>query len=508
MSETLTQPEFSKLRSAIWPVHAKEFKKFFPMAIIMLLILFNYTVVRSLKDALVIATQGSGAEVVNFLKSWVVLPVSILFVLAFAKLSNMLSRQALYYTCLLPFVVFFGAFAFLIYPNKDFLHPDPQTIEVLKTTYPYFQWVFPIYGLWTYSAFYVLAELWGNIGINILFWQFANQITPTAEAKRFYPLIAVIGNIALILAGSALKSCTQVPEGALEGVDNFGVALNYLMSFVVASGLGIAAIYYWMNKFVLTDSRYYVDAAQLKKGKESKPKLSIGESIKYLFSSKYLGYIALLVLGYGMTINLIEVTWKAQVKMAYPDSMSYAGFMGDLYFYVGILTIGILFATKGVVQRFGWATGAMATPIMILITGALFFAFVLWRDSLGGIIAILGTTPLMAAVYVGAIQNALGKGTKYALFDPTREMAYIPLDQEMKIKGKAAVDVIGGRMGKSGGGWIQLLLLSIMGSAGTQIAIAPYLAGAMILIVFAWIWAVKGLSREYEALVIKKDGHL
>jgi hypothetical protein len=159
-------------------------------------------------------------------------------------------------------------------------------------------------------------------------------------------------------------------------VMHFGVALNYLMSFVVASGMGIAAIYYWMNKFVLTDSRYYVDAAQLKKGKESKPKLSIGESIKYLFSSKYLGYIALLVLGYGMTINLIEVTWKAQVKMAYPDSMSYAGFMGDLYFYVGILTIGILFATKGVVQRFGWATGAMATPIMILITGALFFAFV------------------------------------------------------------------------------------------------------------------------------------
>ncbi len=505
MSDT-KQAEFSKLRAILWPIHGYEMKKFIPMACIMLLILFNYTVVRSLKDAMIIATQGSGAEVVNFLKSWVVLPASILFVLLFSKLSNMLSRQALYYTCLFPFIVFFALFAYVIYPAKDFLHPTPESIAGLQAAFPYFKWVFPIYGLWTYSLFYVLAELWGNIGTNLLFWQFANQITPTHEAKRFYPMVGIVGNVALIAAGQSLKHFSTVPAGiSPEGF--FGMTLQNLILLVVISGLGIAGLYYWMNNYLMKDPEFYNDVPDSeKKGKKaSKPKMSIMESIRYLGSSKYLGYITILVLGYGMSINLVEVTWKSAVKQAYPDTLSYTNFMGDLYSWLGPITILILYSTKGVVRRFGWFPAAVATPVMIMVTGFLFFTFVLWQSELAGAIAFAGLTPLMAAVYAGMGQNVLSKGTKYALFDPTREMAYIPLDQEMKIKGKAAIDVVGGRMGKSGGGWIQLILLSALGGASTQMAIAPYLAGILFIIVLAWIWAVKKLSIEYNSLIKKKD---
>ena len=41
---------------------------------------------------------------------------------------------------------------------------------------------------------------------------------------------------------------------------------------------------------------------------------------------------------------------------------------------------------------------------------------------------------LMMAVWVGMVQNVLSKATKYALFDPTKEMAYIPLDKESKVR--------------------------------------------------------------------------
>ena len=283
------------------------------------------------------------------------------------------------------------------------------------------------------------------------------------------------------------------------GLEPFGIDDQTVL--VVLGGFATMGVYWWINKNVLTDNRFY-DPADIKK-KKDKPKLPLKESFAYLMKSKYLLALALLVIGYGVCIQLVEVTWKNQVKLQYPTGTEYLGFMGMFSQITSILTLFMmLFVGGNVIRKFGWKAGALFTPIVILFTGVAFFAFVIFRGQLGGFIAMMGTTPLMLAVIFGTAQNIMSKSSKYSLFDPTKEMAYIPLDQESKVKGKAVIDVVGARFGKAGGAMINQGLIVATGSIAL---IAPYVAGIMLLVLGVWIAAARSLGKQFTSLSTQRE---
>lgn len=39
------------------------------------------------------------------------------------QLANVLSTEGLFYACIIPFIIFFGSFAFVLYPLRDIIHP-------------------------------------------------------------------------------------------------------------------------------------------------------------------------------------------------------------------------------------------------------------------------------------------------------------------------------------------------------------------------------------------------
>tara|TARA_B100001248_G_scaffold258594_1_gene242997 strand:+ start:17813 stop:19330 length:1518 start_codon:yes stop_codon:yes gene_type:complete len=502
MSEK-TKPEFSKVRSIIFPVYAFELKKVLPMGMIFFFILFNYTCLRNIKDTLVVT--AAGAEVIPFLKFFCVTPAAFIFMALYVQGSNIFNRQNLFYVTIIPFIIFFGLFGFFIYPNKELLHPSAEYIAHLKTVWPHgLHRLLDIFQTWSYSTFYILAEIWGSAILSLLFWQFANQITKVPEAKRFYAFFGFMAQLALLLAGELGEHFSRVSSNLPAGADPWQHSLYWLMGTVVVFGFGTVALYKWMHMAVLTDKRFYDESESVGSSKKKKPKLGFLESFQVIFTSPYLMMIAFLVIAYGTTINFVEGVWKSQLKLEYPSYNEYNTFMSKFTFYTGIATMIMLVVGGNILRKFRWTTAAIITPVTMLIAGSCFFGFILYRDELTPWISQMGTNPIAMAVLFGAAVVIMTKSTKYALFDLTKEMAYIPLDDEMKVKGKAVVDVVGGRLGKSTGAGIQtglfILVSTITATSASFFQIAPYVAGLFLVFSFLWIVCVKCLGKRVEAI--------
>ena len=209
-------------------------------------------------------------------------------------------------------------------------------------------------------------------------------------------------------------------------------------------------------------------------------------------------------MGYGIAINLAEVVLKSQGDMLYPGSHQFNNMMANLSILTGSITIIVTLTGSNILRKCKWRTAALITPISVLILSSIFFGIVIYENHAGRDAKIFGMWgALSLAVHFGIFQDALSKGIKYSLFDSTKQMAYIPLDADLKTKGQAAVEVIGGRLGKAGGSAIQSLLTNVLFIGSTLTSLAGVIAPISIVIVLAWSASVCGLSKKYEALVEK-----
>ena len=237
---------FGKVRAFFWPVYSYELKKLIPMFLLFFFILFNYTVLRDTKDTLIVTAPNSGAEAIPFLKVYGVLPGALIFMFIYSKMSNALSKAALFYATVAPFILFFALFSIFLYPHREALHPE-KLCNWMQASLPLgFMGLIAIIRNWTFSLFYIMSELWGSVCLSLLFWGFANDITRINESKRFYNLFGLGANLSLFFAGTFIIWASNL-RSTLNVIDPWQVTLDILMAVVVASGLIILAISWWTN---------------------------------------------------------------------------------------------------------------------------------------------------------------------------------------------------------------------------------------------------------------------
>lgn len=473
----------------IAPIHKNEIVKFLCTAGLIVLITYVHSVLKMSKDMLVMSNLGT--ETISAIKLYAGLPMSLLFMFVYIKLSDVFTRARLFHVMNWFFIAYFVLFATVLYPNGEALsiHISDAVIAAM----PSFKYLFKMIAYWHYCLFYCFSESWVTIMLSISFWQIANHITDIDQSKRFYPLFGILAQVGLLFAGAAGMIF------AVKGTTDWQPALNNITMTIVVAGVGISGLLFAIEKIVGIGNFNSKQNPNSTPSKKSKPKLSFGESLKYIASSKPILLITSLLLCYNISINLVEGIYKKSIEVFFNGNANQMQhFTGEVNVYIGIFSIICAFAGIYIVRSCKWRTAALITPIAILVTGGAFFLFMLLKDSVylmayaSSALSVLGI-----GIFFGAANNVFARSTKHTLFDSTKEMVYIPLDNELKTKGKAAAETIGMRFGKGSGAFIQQLLLGLF-PAATLMDLSPIISGMFLALLVGWILATINLSKLFD----------
>jgi AAA family ATP:ADP antiporter len=168
--------------------------------------------------------------------------------------------------------------------------------------------------------------------------------------------------------------------------------------------------------------------------------------------------------------------------------------MAEYQRWLGVTSIILMLLGAWMMRRFSWVTCALASPVLMGSVGIIFFGMVAISPLL---LPYFSERILLTfAVTVGFWYIVLSKSLKFSFFDATKERAYIPLTEELKTKGKAAVDVLGERVGKSGCAFLQTMLFTIFPLA-TYHNLAPLWAMLFLGAIALWYYATGRLGTKF-----------
>ena len=458
---------------------------FISHAFMMFLCIINFDILRNLKESLLITRMG--AEIIPFIKLWVVTPSAFLFVICYSFLANRLSRQHLFVFTIVPFLVWMPVFSLYLYPNLTELAPS-SFCQTLSAYLP--DNLILIGGLlehWPLTLLFACAELWSTGVLCTLFWSTVNDASTVESSSREYPLLTMAGNSASLLSGPMIL--LLVRHLAMNDDDGWQISLVWLSVIFVVCGLTIIWLYYHSIKLAAPLST----TASQGSHDNTATQLPLKDSFLYLAKCPYLRNIALIMLAYCIAINTAEVAWKSQVLRVYPTETEYSMLMGQLTFYSGLGCLLMSGLTAWLI-RYSWRIAALGTPLLMAFTGIPFFLTVVLSNS-NWLPEALSTPMLLAGISIGTLCNVASKSAKYTLFDATKEMAFVPLNNEQKLKGKASIELIVSRAGKSSSALMQQLLIVTLGSLTASM---NWLASVFMIITIVWLLSVNALSKQYR----------
>ena len=324
-----------------------------------------------------------------------------------------------------------------------------------------------------------------NVMVVAQFWAFANDLYTEEAGKRLFPMIMVGMNIGAF-AGSSITYFS---------VEALGV---YQMMLLSGAILGICILLTY-----IIHKRETRSASQQKKEKdisnneslkkeEEKP-LKKGEGFRLVFKSRYLLYIALLIL----VLNLVNTTGEyirdhVFIRTADEAIQESAGIVdiekaksefiakleGGFNTLVNILAIAIQLILVSRIFKWMGVRGAILVLPLVALGGYFFIA-------------------LGASLVIVRWAKALENSTDYSLMNACRAALYLITSREEKYKAKAVIDTFFVRTGD-----VLTGLFIFIGTTYLSFNLERF-AKFNVAVAIVWIFLCVLIIREHKKLTSK-----
>jgi len=402
-------------------IKPEETKKFTLLAVIFFFIIGTYWLLRLLKNTIFLKVAfpeclGWGPQqgclfqpIAKFLSPFIVL----VMILIYSKLVDLVKKHQLFYIICSFYACIFSLCAAILF-LKDVHGPE----YLGKASLAAMGWLS-----------YFTIESFGSLVV-ALFWSFSNSITDSEAAKRGFPFIFAVAQMAAILGSSLLF---------------FSGSIGSLWPILLLASALVAAVIplvrYFMDTVPPEQMVGNIAASATEKKKEGFWEGFIS-GLVLLFSRSYLLGVLVLSTFYEAIAQIIEYQMQmyASTSAAYSGELAFAQFQSAYGMSINLVSFLIaLLGTSYFIKQFGTQIALLIYPLSFAVTLISLFTFFQFGASPA---ALLWAT-FATMIFI--------KGIGYAVNNPTKEIMYIPTSKDAKFKSKGWIDTFGSRFAKAGG---------------------------------------------------------
>jgi len=507
--------EMHWIRRMLFPVYGFELAKFLPLTYLFFLGIFVNATFKNIKESMLTEDlkelESLGMVMTNWVKLVLVLGAAFAVSALLLSLSNKFKLPNLAIGITAVFAIYFTINGFLLFTFRETLTNKASSIAWLKKTFSkgtigdrFGQAFVAMFIFWPGSLNYVVSELWSAVGMGFVIWGSVNAIHSGHSATRYYSILPALGQIGQALAA---RTIDQIYAGTTDKFWSLEVSVYWIHACILVILACFGGCIWFIDRIIMNLDKYKMPEQKKKSDGKKAEKPGTCSSLAFVFRNPH----SLTILGIIFCQAAFEVmeqlSYKDAAKISFRnDNAQYTQLRAREQFFVAIFAlIFMLFIGSNMLRNFGWRITAFVTPTFVAVIGMIFYITLisggtyshgLYFDTLEKTKFGLFKLPkLDTVVMLGFWMNVLMPALKYSLFDATREIAYLSLTKEQRLRVKAVADIIGQRGGKS---FAALLNVGFTSYKGIEMPYVCTAFGVFIVEVIIWFTSVFFLDKHIK----------